>query len=186
MNSIAKYYYKIAYRFSNKTRIKIARKLGVQFSGEVGHENCSILTNPFSLFGTEGYLVRVGNHVEFTLGVRLITHDGGMWVFREDPKYKNTDFFAPIVIGDNVFIGNNAIILPGVTIGNNCVIGAGAVVTKDIPSNSVVGGIPARVIKSMDDYKNKLSTKGAVMTKGLLAKDKEITIRHTFPEWFQE
>lgn len=56
---------------------------------------------------------------------------------------------APVTIGDNVWVGGGAIILPGVTIGNNVVIGAGSVVTKDIPSNSVAFGNPCRIIKEL-------------------------------------
>ncbi|WP_299523563.1 sugar O-acetyltransferase [uncultured Methanobrevibacter sp.] len=56
---------------------------------------------------------------------------------------------APITIGDDVWIGGNVTILPGVTIGNNVVIGAGAVVSKDIPDNSLAVGVPARVIKEI-------------------------------------
>lgn len=62
----------------------------------------------------------------------------------------------PITIGNHVYIGNNVIILPGVNIGNNVIIGAGAVVSKDIPDNSVAVGVPARVIKSADDYFEKI------------------------------
>ena len=54
---------------------------------------------------------------------------------------------APVVIGDDVWIGRRAIIMPGVRIGNGCVIGAGAVVTKDVPPYCVVGGVPAKIIK---------------------------------------
>lgn len=54
---------------------------------------------------------------------------------------------APVIIGDNVWIGANATILPGVTIGDFVVVAAGAVVTKDIPSGVLVAGVPARVIK---------------------------------------
>ena len=57
----------------------------------------------------------------------------------------------PIKIGDDVWIGGNCTILPGVTIGNNVIIAAGAVVTKDIPDNSVVAGIPGKVIRKLDD-----------------------------------
>lgn len=54
-------------------------------------------------------------------------------------------------IGNDVWIGGNCTILPGVTIGNNVVIAAGAVVTKDVPDNSVVGGVPAKVIKQIEN-----------------------------------
>jgi acetyltransferase-like isoleucine patch superfamily enzyme len=55
----------------------------------------------------------------------------------------------PVVIGDDVWIGANAVILPGVTIGRHCVVAAGAVVTKDVPDNTVVGGVPAKVLKTL-------------------------------------
>lgn len=57
----------------------------------------------------------------------------------------------PVRIGDDVWIGGNVTILPGVTIGNNCVIAAGAVVTKDIPDNTLVGGVPAKKIRDLVD-----------------------------------
>lgn len=57
----------------------------------------------------------------------------------------------PVTIGNDVWIGGNCTILPGVTVGSNVVIAAGAVVTKDVPDNCVVGGVPARVIKSIED-----------------------------------
>ena len=58
---------------------------------------------------------------------------------------------APITIGNDVWIGGNVTILPGITIGNNVVVAAGAVVTKDVPDNCVVGGVPARKIKDIVD-----------------------------------
>lgn len=69
--------------------------------------------------------------------------------FSPDTRHDNAP--APIVVGKNVWIGSNAVILPGVTIGDNAVVAAGAVVTKDVPENTVVGGVPARVIKTMCD-----------------------------------
>ena len=68
--------------------------------------------------------------------------------FIEAEKRKMT-YSAPIVLGKNVWIGSNATILQGVTIGDNAVVGAGAVVTKDVPANTVVGGVPAKFIKSI-------------------------------------
>ncbi|WP_249898884.1 sugar O-acetyltransferase [Paenibacillus sp. PK3_47] len=63
---------------------------------------------------------------------------------------RNTTNSFPVIIGDNVWIGSNATILPGVTIGNNSVIGAGSVVTKDVPENTVAAGVPAKFIKMID------------------------------------
>jgi acetyltransferase-like isoleucine patch superfamily enzyme len=110
-----------------------------------------------STFGSEPYLISIGNHVTVTGGVRFITHDGGVWIFRED--HPDLDIVAPIVVGNNVFIGLNAIVLPGVTIGDDCVIGAGSVVTKDIPSGTVAAGVPARAIKSVAEYRESLRDK---------------------------
>ena len=61
---------------------------------------------------------------------------------------QGSDEVRPVVIGDDIWIGRRAIIMPGVKIGTGCIIGAGAVVTKDIPDYSVAGGVPAKVIKS--------------------------------------
>jgi maltose O-acetyltransferase len=58
---------------------------------------------------------------------------------------------APVRIGNDVWIGGNVTILPGVTIGNNVVVAAGAVVTKDVPDNSLVGGVPARIIREIEN-----------------------------------
>ena len=62
---------------------------------------------------------------------------------------RQTTYPAPIVLGKDVWIGSNATILQGVTIGDNAVVGAGAVVTKDVEANTIVGGVPARFIKSI-------------------------------------
>ncbi len=104
-------------------------------------------------FGSEPYLIEIGEHCTITSGVTFITHDGGLWIFRD--KIPDFQYFAPIKIKDNCFIGMNAIIMPGVTIGPNSVVGAGAVVTKDVPPNTVVAGVPARVIMTVEEYYDK-------------------------------
>ena len=100
--------------------------------------------------GDEAFLVTIGNHVQITAGVKFFTQGGG-WVFREE--YPDFDTFGRISIGNNVYIGNNALIMPGVSIGNNVIIGAGSVVTKSIPSDVIVGGNPAKIIGTFADYK---------------------------------
>lgn len=91
--------------------------------------------------------VRIGNHVMIGPSVQLYTaaHD-----LRAEPRIRGIEIAKPILIEDNVWIGGGAIVLPGVTVGVNAVIGAGAVVTRDVPANTVVAGNPARVIREID------------------------------------
>jgi len=88
--------------------------------------------------------------VHITSGCQFVTHDGGTLILRSEVP--DLELTAPIVIGNDVYIGMRTIILPGVTIGNRCIIGAGSVVTRSIPDNTVAAGVPARVIKSTDEY----------------------------------
>ena len=82
---------------------------------------------------------------------------------------------APIVVGNNVFVGSDSLILPGVTIGDNVVIGAGSVVSKDIPSDCVAVGVPAKPIKSISEYASKVVAHSD-KTKGDVAERKEIVL----------
>ena len=66
-----------------------------------------------------------------------------------EPDKRSWNYPAPIVLGNNVWVGANATILQGVTIGDNAIVAAGAVVTKDVASNTVVAGVPARVVKEL-------------------------------------
>jgi acetyltransferase-like isoleucine patch superfamily enzyme len=127
------------------TKEKYLRHTGVKIG-----QNCSIDT---LLFGSEPYLIEIGNHVQVTSGVKFFTHGGG-WVFRD--KHPLMDTFGKIKIGDNVYIGNNAMLMPGVTIGNDVIVGAGAIVTKSVPNGSIVAGNPARIIGTLDDLEKRI------------------------------
>ena len=105
-------------------------------------------------------------------GVKFVTHDGGDWVLRGmKEELKDIDSFGRITVGNNVHIGTDAIVMPGVTIGNNCIIGCGAIVTKSIPDNSVAVGVPARVIESIEEYEQKNAHK-FMHTKGMSREEK--------------
>ncbi|GGC67151.1 acyltransferase [Hoyosella rhizosphaerae] len=66
--------------------------------------------------------------------------------------YRETHSRAPVNIGKNVFLGSNVTVLPGITVGDNAIIGAGAVLTKDVPDNAIVMGVPAKIVGSITDY----------------------------------
>lgn len=70
------------------------------------------------------------------------------------PRNEGLEQARPITVGDNCWFGANVSVMPGVTIGDNCVIAAGAVVTKDMPDNSIIGGVPARVIREVNESDN--------------------------------
>ncbi|MCH7953659.1 MAG: acyltransferase [Chloroflexi bacterium] len=103
-------------------------------------------------FGGEPYLITIGDHVTVSTHVEFVTHDGATWVFRDRPEYEGLQRFGAIEIGNNCFIGTRSIILPGVRIGKNCVVGAGSVVTRSVPKDTVVAGVPAHVICTYDEY----------------------------------
>lgn len=162
---------------SNDNYISMLRKKGIK----IGH-SCEIYKS--AVFGSEPYLIEIGNFVRINSGVNFITHDGGIWVLRNatelyNNEFRNADCFGKIIIKDNVHIGNNAIIMPGVTIGTNSIVACGAIVTKDVPDNSVVGGIPAKFIESIDLYASKMRAK-YINTKSLSPEKKEKIVKEHF------
>ena len=92
--------------------------------------------------------VDIGNHVNLAQGITVtaLNHNFSDTNKRIDEQGVSTN---PVTIEDDVWVGANAVILPGVTIGEHCVVAAGAVVTKDVPPHSLVAGIPAKVIKKI-------------------------------------
>ena len=92
------------------------------------------------------FLIQIGNNVTFAPNVRIMAHDASTKQFLDFTR------IGCVRILDDCFIGDSALILPAVTIGPRSIVGAGSVVTKDIPANSVAAGHPARVICSLDEY----------------------------------
>jgi len=92
--------------------------------------------------------VTIGNYVNLAQGITVtaLNHNFSDTSKRIDQQGVST---TPVTLGDDIWIGANAVILPGVTIGNHSVVAAGAVVTKDVPPYTLVGGVPARIIKSL-------------------------------------
>ena len=116
---------------------------------------CSFIGRNISL-SSEPYLITIGNDVRVSFDVAFVTHDGGMHVLRK--KYPNAARYGRINVGNNVFIGARAIIMPGVNIGDNCIIGAGSVVTKNVESGIIVAGVPAKQIGTVEEYSKKHSS----------------------------
>lgn len=100
------------------------------------------------------WMVKIGNNVTITSGVTILTHDYGWSVMKA--VYGDVIGNAkPAIIGNNVFIGMGTFILGGAKIGNNVIIGANSTVSGVIPDNCVVAGNPAKVICTLDEYKEK-------------------------------
>lgn len=112
------------------------------------------------------YLLSIGDHVRITHGVIILTHDYSWSIIKKiDGSVLGAQ--SAVKIGNNVFIGMNAVITRGVTVGNNVIIGAGSVVTKNCESNSVYAGNPARRIMSIEDYAEKRRSLQFVEAKGV-------------------
>ena len=114
-------------------------------------DHCSIL--PTTLF-TDPSLTRLGNNVRFST-CAIIGHDGCIAMLNHAFNVK-LDAVGPVDIRDNVFIGYGAIVLPNVTIGPNAIVAAGAVVTRDVPPNTIVAGVPAKPIGDLDELLNRM------------------------------
>lgn len=148
---------RIIYRtnYDNETFVRFLKSKGVV----VGDRTTFFSPRNVNIDITRPYLLEIGSGVKITRGVTVLTHDYSYSVLR--PVYHDlvNECAGKTIIEDNVFIGINAIIMPGIKIGKNSIIGSGAVVTKDVPANSVVGGNPARCICSLEQFYEKRKRK---------------------------
>lgn len=145
-----------------------AKWLGVRIGKDVrliNHQN----------WGTEPYLIEIGDRTEISFGCTFLTHDGATWVFRDRPdlKEKNIMKFGTISIGKNCFIGCHSIIMPNVHIGNNVIVGAGSLISKNIPDNEVWAGVPAKYICTLEEYIDKCIKNNMTFDMEEFCKDKK-------------
>lgn len=141
-------------RFSSAYQ-KICQPNGIEWAAHLKHhrvlydmgEDCVIQTN---VTFTDPKHVRLGNNVRLT-GCILFGHDGSINMLKK-MRALRLDSVGKIDIKDNVFIGHNAIIMPNISIGPNAIVAAGAIVTRDVPPDSVVAGVPAKKIKSLEEH----------------------------------
>ena len=147
MGFIREAFYKFIHARSGKINynsVEYQRSRGANIGEDVNLINC-IIDDTFQ------YLLTIGDHVTIT-GATILTHDASTKRFLGYTK------IGRVEIGDNCFIGNGAIILPNTKIGNKVIIGAGTVVAKDIPDNSVVIGNPCFILCSYEDYMSRMKT----------------------------
>jgi len=100
--------------------------------------------------------VEIGKNFVSAPGSVILGHDASLLLFYKQYRIEKT------IIGDNVFLGANSVVLPGVIIGNNVIVGAGAIVTKNLDDNGVYAGNPARYMCSIEEYYNKCKTRNVL------------------------
>ena len=141
-------YYLIGLIKWNFLRLVGGNILAARAQGVTIGKDCRIYSRQF---GGEPWLVTIGDHVDVSTNVEFITHDGTGWLISDERGRRH--HFAPITVGNNVYIGSHTIILPGVTIGSSVIIGAGSLVNQSIPDNCVVTGSPIKYRMSFEDFK---------------------------------
>jgi maltose O-acetyltransferase len=138
---------KIMNRLRQRKKVEYINTL-IQRGMKIG-ENVDIIDN-FFFDPSHCFLISIGDNCTICPNVRLIAHDASTKKILSYTKIGRID------IKENCFIGDSAIVLLNVTIGPNSIVGAGSVVTRDVPPNSIAGGNPARVISSIEEYIKKI------------------------------
>ncbi len=139
MNLIKEFVYRLRGEFTTEKLISMGMTVGDNFKRLNG-----VILDP-----SHCWLIDIGNNVTMAPRVHILCHDASTKPFLNFTK------IGRVSIGDNVFIGAESVVLPGIKIGNNVVIGANSTVTHNIPDNSVAVGSPARVISTLDEYLKK-------------------------------
>lgn len=143
MNLIKELLYRLRGDYTTEKLISMGMTVGTNFQRLHG-----VILDPGHC-----WLITIGNNVTMAPRVHILCHDAST------KQFLNYTKIGRVTIGDNVFIGAESVVLPGVTIGNNVIVGANSTVTHDIPDGVVVAGSPAKVICSLDDYLTKERTR---------------------------
>lgn len=118
-------------------------------------ENCRIFTSLFNFDNLFPGLIEIGDNTVISRDTLILTHDFSVYGIGNITDSNLKIAKGKVKIGNNCFVGVRCIILPGVSIGDNVIIGAGSVVNKDIPSNTVAAGNPVKVISSREEFRSK-------------------------------
>ena len=144
------FFYKIRRSLVKRIILKCGKEVVVKNKCYFGNGN-RLKIGDYSQLGQNAKIsgkVSIGNYVMMgpDIIIMAVTHDISD-LSKPMIAPSNLTIENEVIIGDNVWIGTRAIIMPGVSIGNNCIIGSGAVVTKSFSDNSIIGGVPAKLIK---------------------------------------
>ena len=139
MNWIKEFVYRLRGEYTTEKLVSMGMQVGRNFKRLNG-----VILDPGHC-----WLIEIGDNVTMAPRVHILCHDASTKTFLNFTK------IGRVTIGNNVFIGAESVVLPGVTIGSNVIIGANSTVTRDIPENSVAVGSPARVISTLDAYLEK-------------------------------
>lgn len=136
MNLLKKLLYRLRGEYTTEKLISMGMKVGKNFNRLQG-----VILDP-----SHCWLIEIGDNVTIAPRVHILCHDAST------KQFLNYTKIGCVKIGNNVFIGAESVVLPGVSIGNNVIVGANSTVTHDIPDNSVVAGAPARMIYTLEEY----------------------------------
>lgn len=136
MNLIKELVYRLRGDYTTEKLISMGMKVGRNFGRLNG-----VILDP-----SHCWLIEIGDNVTLAPRVHILCHDAST------KQFLNYTKIGRVTIGDNVFIGAESVVLPGVTIGSNVIIGANSTVTHDIPDQTVAVGSPARVLCSLEEY----------------------------------
>ena len=136
MNPIKEFIYRLRGEYTTEKLISMGMKVGKNFGRLNG-----VILDP-----SHCWLIEIGDNVTMAPRVHILCHDAST------KRFLNYTKIGRVTIGNDVFIGADAVVMPGVTIGNRVIIGVNSTVTHDVPDNTVVVGSPARVLCSVDEY----------------------------------